>query len=104
MTPNVVIPGRDEVASYDAQLRIGESILTIVVMDSGLDASHRPGMTANLTCSLGITKSGQHEIDHLIDRGARLGGALGDHLRMEEAHHRRGGAHRRELQVGLAKL
>jgi hypothetical protein len=31
-----VIPGRDEVASYDAQSRIGESITTIGSMDSGL--------------------------------------------------------------------
>jgi hypothetical protein len=32
----------------DAHLGAGpESILTIVVMDSGLDASHRPGMTAS---------------------------------------------------------
>jgi hypothetical protein len=29
----------------DAQLRIGESILTIVALDSGLDAARRPGMT-----------------------------------------------------------
>src|SRR5690348_16108120 len=34
----VVIPGRDEVASP-------ESILTMVVMDSGLAALRRPGMT-----------------------------------------------------------
>jgi hypothetical protein len=31
----IVIPGRREAASFDAQLRIRESILTIVVMDSG---------------------------------------------------------------------
>jgi hypothetical protein len=32
----------------DAQMRIGESIIRTVVMDSGLDASHRPGMTAQI--------------------------------------------------------
>jgi hypothetical protein len=32
-------------ADQDAQLRIWESTLTIVVMDSGLDAARRPGMT-----------------------------------------------------------
>ena len=30
-----VIPGRDEVASYGAQLRPRESILAMVVLDSG---------------------------------------------------------------------
>jgi hypothetical protein len=33
---HLVIPGRDAVASYDAQLRIRESITTIGSMDSGL--------------------------------------------------------------------
>ena len=32
----------------DAQLRIGESILPVVVMDSGLASSTRPGMTAEI--------------------------------------------------------
>jgi len=35
---HIVIPERDEVASYDAQLRIVESITTIWGMDSGLAA------------------------------------------------------------------
>jgi hypothetical protein len=33
-TNSLVIPGRDEVASYDVQLHIIESITTIVSMDS----------------------------------------------------------------------
>jgi hypothetical protein len=40
-----VIPGRREAASYDVQLHIEESILTIVVMDSGPGPSDHPGMT-----------------------------------------------------------
>jgi hypothetical protein len=39
----IVIPGCAYLgAGYDVQLHIGESILTIVVMDSGFDASHSP--------------------------------------------------------------
>jgi hypothetical protein len=36
---------RRKAQATDAQLRVGESILPIVVMDSGLATSSRPGMT-----------------------------------------------------------
>src|SRR5260221_10867588 len=44
-------------------------------------------------------KTGDDEIDHLVERRARLAGALRDHLRMEEAHHRGADAHRRQRHV-----
>jgi hypothetical protein len=40
-----VIPGRAKARASDAQLRIGESILTTVVMDSGFSPADCPGMT-----------------------------------------------------------
>jgi hypothetical protein len=39
---SLVIPGRDEVASYDVQLHIRESITTIVSMDSGSSLRDAP--------------------------------------------------------------
>ena len=44
-------------------------------------------------------KPNQHEVDHLVKRRAGLVGGLGDHLRMEEADHRRAGAERRKRDV-----
>ncbi len=41
----------------------------------------------------------QHKIDHLLERGPGLVGALRDHLRMEEPHHRGADAHRRLRHV-----
>jgi len=47
-TPNVVFPDV-QLHIVDAPLGAGpESITTMGVMDSGLDAAHRPGMTAEL--------------------------------------------------------
>ena len=47
---SVVIPGRDEVASFDVQLHIRESITTIVSMDSGQPRAAASGMTEKLDC------------------------------------------------------
>src|SRR5712664_4332379 len=44
------------------------------------------------------------KVDHLVDRRPRLEGALRNHLRMEEPHHRRAGTHRRQRQVGDLKF
>jgi len=41
---NVVIPGRDEVASPESITPDGASSARHVVMDSGLAAARRPGM------------------------------------------------------------
>jgi hypothetical protein len=46
------MPGRDEVASFDVQLHIGESIATTVSMDSGPGPSDHPGMTKRWIGSL----------------------------------------------------
>ena len=64
-TLNIVIPGRDEVASP-------ESILTMVVMDSGPAASRRPGMTEKVALlPLGpLVERAQHGERHRGDAGA----------------------------------
>ena len=43
-------------------------------------------------------EAGNDEIDHLVDRRAGLGGALRDHLRVKEPHHRGAGTERGQLQ------
>jgi hypothetical protein len=47
-----VMPGRDEVASFDVQLHIRESIATTVRVDSGRGPSDYPGMTKRWIGSL----------------------------------------------------
>src|ERR1700722_8209550 len=56
-------------------------------------------------CRLAVRRqSGEDKVDHLVERGSRLFGALRDHLRMKEPHHRGAGAHRRQRHVGGLEL